>query len=131
MDSPEVWGEVGREDPKELGITTGTPSGPPRAARGGGQAAPGVGQGRGAETKARQWQRAGRGPGQRPTLAGPAISLQLVAGGAAAVEATQGVATLALTAPIASGTLVHVCEGGDTSEPGVGPGEAQDSHDTG
>lgn len=51
------------------------------------------------------------GLGSGSTLAGPAVSLQLVAGGAAAVEAPHGVVALVFTAPIAAGTLVHVCEG--------------------
>lgn len=68
----------------------------------------------------------GRGPGRGPTSAGLAISLQLVAGRAAAVEAPHGVATLTLTACIASGTLVHICEGETRVSPAQEQEEAQD-----
>lgn len=47
-----------------------------------------------------------------PTLAGLAITLQLAAIGATAVEAPHGVAAQALTAPIGTGALVHICGGG-------------------
>lgn len=61
--------------------------------------------GGGGSGSGRQW---GQGPG--PTSAGLAISPQLAAGGAAAVEAPDGVAAHTLAAPVASSTLIHVCE---------------------
>lgn len=65
------------------------------------------------------------GGGRGPTLAGLAVS-PLAAGRAAAVEAPHGVATLTLTARMAGGTRVHICEGETQVSPAQGQEEAQD-----
>lgn len=119
MDSPKVRGAVGQGGPQGAGRHSRALS---RAAQGWGGGSPGAVR----AGMLRPHSGGGSGPGRGPTSAGLAVSLQLAARRAAAVEAPHGVVTLTLTACVASGTLIHICEGEMRVSPAQGQEEAQD-----